>query len=73
MIGWIDGGAGASGDMLLGALVDAGVPLEVLQASVDRLDLGITLRVEPVVRAGLARTTAGKGTTRSRSRRCSRR
>ncbi|MFN3255889.1 MAG: nickel pincer cofactor biosynthesis protein LarC [Ilumatobacter sp.] len=53
MIVWLDGMAGASGDMLLGALVDAGVPLEVVQAPIDRLDLGIVLRVEPVTRASL--------------------
>jgi pyridinium-3,5-bisthiocarboxylic acid mononucleotide nickel chelatase len=42
VIGWLDLGAGASGDMLLGALVDAGVPLATLQSAVQ------ALRVEPV-------------------------
>jgi uncharacterized protein (TIGR00299 family) protein len=53
VIGWLDGQAGASGDMLLGALVDGGVPLAVLQQAVDRLDLGITLVARDVTRAGL--------------------
>ena len=56
MIGWFDGGAGASGDMLLGAFGGAGVPLEVLSASIRALDLGVTLRSEQVQRAGLDAT-----------------
>lgn len=55
-IGWIDGAAGASGDMLLGALVDAGVPTSLIQEQIDLLDLGIVLRCEAVTRAGLAAT-----------------
>ena len=56
MIGWIDGQAGASGDMLLGALVDAGVPLAVLQEAVDQLGLGITLTATEVTRQGIGAT-----------------
>jgi pyridinium-3,5-bisthiocarboxylic acid mononucleotide nickel chelatase len=53
VIGWIDGTGGASGDMLLGALVDKGVPIDVLRSAVHAFDLGIDLRVEEVTRAGL--------------------
>lgn len=56
MIGWFDGGSGASGDMLLGALIGAGVPVEVPQEAISSLDLGIALRVEAVQRASLAAT-----------------
>jgi uncharacterized protein (TIGR00299 family) protein len=56
VIGWLDAGAGASGDMLLGALVDAGVPLELVQRELDGLDLGLQLAAEPTTRAGLAAT-----------------
>ena len=55
-IAWFDGGAGASGDMLLGAFVSAGVDIALLQADIDTFDLGITLRSEPVQRAGLGAT-----------------
>ena len=54
---WLDASSGASGDMLLGALVGAGVPLEVLQAAVDAVaPEPITLRAEHVTRNGLAAT-----------------
>lgn len=56
MIGWFDGGAGASGDMLLAALIGAGVPIAVPADAIAALDLGITLRAEPVQRASLGAT-----------------
>ncbi len=56
MIGWVDGSAGASGDMLLGALVDVGVPLEVLQEAVDALGVGARLTATTVTRGGLGGT-----------------
>lgn len=57
MIGWIDCVGGASGDMLLGAVLDAGVPLEVLQRAVDAIDAGnVSLAPEPTSRHGLAAT-----------------
>jgi len=58
VIGWLDCAAGASGDMLLGALVDAGVPLATLQEAVDAVGglEPIRFRAEPVIRAGLAAT-----------------
>lgn len=57
MIAWIDAGAGAAGDMLLGALLDLGVPLEVVQDAVDAVSPEpARLRVEKVERGGLAAT-----------------
>lgn len=55
-VGWIDGAAGASGDMLLGALVDVGVPIALIQETLDLLELGIVLRSETVTRAGIGAT-----------------
>jgi pyridinium-3,5-bisthiocarboxylic acid mononucleotide nickel chelatase len=57
VIGWLDLAAGASGDMLLGALVDAGVPLDVPAAAVAALPVEhIRLEAEPVTRHGLGAT-----------------
>jgi pyridinium-3,5-bisthiocarboxylic acid mononucleotide nickel chelatase len=54
---WVDASSGASGDMLLGALLGAGVPLEVLQQAVDAVSPEpVGLRVEAVRRNGFAAT-----------------
>ncbi|WP_395690131.1 nickel pincer cofactor biosynthesis protein LarC [Nocardioides sp.] len=54
---WVDATAGASGDMLLGALVGAGVPIAVLQGAIDAVaPEPVTLHVEEVQRGGLAAT-----------------
>ncbi|MGY1593972.1 nickel pincer cofactor biosynthesis protein LarC [Geodermatophilus sp. SYSU D00708] len=57
MIGWLDLAAGASGDLLLGALVDGGVPLDVPAAAVAALPVErIRLVTEQVSRHGLGAT-----------------
>jgi pyridinium-3,5-bisthiocarboxylic acid mononucleotide nickel chelatase len=57
MIGWLDCSSGASGDILLGALVGAGVPVSVIDEAIQAIaPEPIRLRVEPVTRSGLAAT-----------------
>jgi pyridinium-3,5-bisthiocarboxylic acid mononucleotide nickel chelatase len=56
MIGWLDLSSGVSGDMLLGALIDAGVPLGLVQSEIACLGLDIELVAERTTRAGLAAT-----------------
>ena len=50
--------SGISGDMVLGAVLDAGVPAEAIHAALDSLKLPIKLEVERVKRCGFAATKA---------------
>ena len=57
MIAYFDCFSGISGDMILGALVDAGVPLEKLRKELLRLPVkGYKLNVRKVKRTGLSAT-----------------
>ena len=53
-IGYLECFAGLSGDMLLGALVDAGVPPALLQQTTASLNLGATLVFDSVDRSGIS-------------------
>jgi uncharacterized protein (TIGR00299 family) protein len=48
--------AGISGDMFLGALIDAGVDPKVLNEAVAALNLNATLKIEKVDRSGISST-----------------
>jgi pyridinium-3,5-bisthiocarboxylic acid mononucleotide nickel chelatase len=50
--------SGISGDMVLGALLSAGLPESVLRSALDSLTLPITLEIEPVKRCGFAAVKA---------------
>src|SRR5207253_8772292 len=53
-IAYLECFSGLSGDMFLGALVDAGVPVKLLEETVTALDVGARLEVSRVGRSGIA-------------------
>ncbi len=58
-IAYLDCFSGVSGDMLLGSLLHAGVPLEEMRAELARIPLaGYSLEANPVTKAGLAAVQA---------------
>jgi len=57
-IAYLDCFSGISGDMFLGALLDAGVPAELLEKTVETLGVGARLEVSRVNRSGISATKA---------------
>jgi len=55
-IAYLECFSGMSGDMFLGALIDAGVSLELLERTVAALNLGARLEVSRVNRSGITAT-----------------
>jgi pyridinium-3,5-bisthiocarboxylic acid mononucleotide nickel chelatase len=55
-IAYLECFSGMSGDMFLGALIDAGVPPRLLEETVAALDVGARLEISRVVRSGISAT-----------------
>ena len=55
-IAYLDCFSGISGDMFLGALLDAGVPAELLETTVRALGVGARLEISRVNRSGISAT-----------------
>ena len=55
-IAYLDCFSGISGDMFLGALVDAGVSPKLLEDTAAALDIGARLEISRVVRGGISAT-----------------
>jgi uncharacterized protein (DUF111 family) len=55
-VAWVDASSGASGDLLLAALVDAGVPIGVMAEAIEKVAPDARLGEERVHRAGVSAT-----------------
>jgi pyridinium-3,5-bisthiocarboxylic acid mononucleotide nickel chelatase len=67
-IGYLECFSGISGDMLLGALVDAGVSFALLEETAAALDVGARLEMRRVTRGGIAASKVDVVTPESRAR-----
>src|SRR5579859_4634537 len=66
---YLDAFSGVSGDMLVGALVDAGADIPELLSGLDSLGAEAKLQFEQVTRCGIAATRFHVDATRSRAHR----
>jgi pyridinium-3,5-bisthiocarboxylic acid mononucleotide nickel chelatase len=57
-IAYLECFSGISGDMFIGALIDAGVSPQILRDAVAALDIGARLEISQVVRGGISATKA---------------
>src|ERR1700721_3336558 len=55
-IAYLECVSGVSGDMFLGAVVDAGVPARVVEEAVSALGVGAQLEISRVMRSGISAT-----------------
>src|SRR3954454_5326783 len=71
-IAYLDCFSGISGDMLLGAMVDAGVPVPALEKTAAALNVGARIEARKVVRGGITATKVdvltGEGGAAERAR-----
>ena len=73
-IAYLDCFSGMSGDMFLGALMDAGVPVRLLEETVAAMNIEARIEVTRVIRSGISRCQSGcihsrkrKGSARANS------
>jgi uncharacterized protein (TIGR00299 family) protein len=55
-VAYLDCFSGISGDMFLGALIDAGVPPAIFEETIDALNVGAKLEISRVARSGISAT-----------------
>ena len=67
-IAYLDCFSGISGDMFLGALVDAGIPVKLFEDAVAGLNIGARLETSRVNRSGISATKVDVWTSEGKDR-----